>query len=680
MKMLHSIRFRLMMIIALILIGTLVVVSGVSYYYAHKYLSESLDETELSVASSAAAQVKSEMDISLTQLTDLASIARLQTGDKTQILPALKEAHQRIDKFDHTFFASLDGIAMNETGESLNISDREYFQTVIKAQKAYISEPYVSRTTQKQSIALCVPVMRSGQLIGVLYGTYSVDKLLPIVKNIKYKRQGYGFLLDDNGSYLAHPTRPELAGNMNMRTGEISAALQQKLGTGAKLDPALVAAFKEATDKNMRTRMEYKSTTGAAQAGSINLIPLSGGQRWILVMTTTREDATSEMTALTQITLGLSGLCLLLALAITFWVSGSFVRPILRINQIAQDTAAGNLQKLEKTIYDKSEMGQLSDNIMLMNENLRQLVQQVQAQAQQVAASSEELTASADESATASDHVAQSSIGVTEAVQHQMQAVRDTASTVAEISASIQDMSSVIHHIVATSDHTAALAQTGSKDVSLAVTEIQNIESATSRTGDLVGKLGERSKEIGVFVSTISGIAGQTNLLALNAAIEAARAGEQGRGFAVVAEEVRKLAEQSGEAAEQIANLIREIQDDTDDAVKGVAEAGVLVKHGADVVNTAGITFNTIVEKILDVSQQIRQSTQSIDQISLGSQKIVRAVEEIDAAARKSASQSETISAASEEQSAAMQEIASSSRALAALAQEMQNTVNKFRI
>ena len=87
--------------------------------------------------------------------------------------------------------------------------------------------------------------------------------------------------------------------------------------------------------------------------------------------------------------------------------------------------------------------------------------------------------------------------------------------------------------------------------------------------------LGDRSQEVGQIVDTISGIAGQTNLLALNAAIEAARAGEQGRGFAVVAEEVRKLAEQSQEAAKHIADLISHIQADTEDAVQAMQEGNM---------------------------------------------------------------------------------------------------------
>ncbi len=684
MKWYHSIRFRLMMIISSLVIGSLVIVSGTSYYYAHRYLSQSIDATEASVASDYGFRIKTDMDLLIVQLEDLASIARLQSGDKTQILPAIQEAHKRIGKFENIVFASPDGASINETTTAtspiINIADRDYFKKVSDIKKPYVSDVFVSRLTKNPAVALAVPVVRNGQLIGILAGVYSLDSLTTIVKTVKYREKGYGFIVDDNGAYLAHPTRPDQVGNVNMRTGEMSAELQKKLGSNVKLDPTLIAKFKEVADKGVRTQVSYKSTAGINQAGSINPIQLAGGQRWVMILTTTAEDATSEASALTRIILGLSLASLLLALLISYLLSGSFVKPIVRVASVVQDIAQGNLKEVKKTINDKSEFGQLSDNVILMNQNLRELVKQIQSQAQQVAAASEELTASADESANAATHVAEASVDVTTQVQKQLRSVGDAAAVVSEISASIEEVSATVQSIVVSSDATATMAQSGSKDVSSAVNEIKNIEIASNRTGQLVGKLGERSKEIGLFVATISGIAGQTNLLALNAAIEAARAGEQGRGFAVVAEEVRKLAEQSAEAAKQISSLINEIQRDTDEAVKGVNEAGALVKHGTDVVSNAGATFNAIVDKVLEVSEQIRQTAQAIDQVANGSQRIVASVEEIDSAAKKSAGQAENISAAAEQQSAGMEEIASSSRALAQLAQEMNLAISKFRI
>lgn len=680
MKWYHSVRYRLLMIIATLLLSTLIVVSGTSFYFAQQYLKDSIDATENSVADNFSFRIKTDMNILVVQLEDLASIARLQSGDKAQILPAISEAHKRIGKFESILYASLDGLSINESGSPINVVDRDYFKRVVEIKKPYVSNVLISRASNKSAVVLTVPVMRGGQLIGVLGGVYPLDNMTTIVKSIKYRAKGYGFIVDDSGVYLAHPTRPEQVGHMNMKTGEMSAELQKKLGSNIKLDPRLIEKFKETSDKGVRTHVFYKSTAGIEQAGSLSPIELPGGQRWVLVLSTTLEDATSESTALTRMILGLSGICLLLALAVTFWVSGSFIRPIIRVAGVVQEIAQGNLKELTKTITDKSEFGQLSDNVILMNQNLRELVRQIQSQAQQVAAASEELTASADESANAANHVAESSVNVTDQVQKQLRSVGDAAAVVSEISASIEEVSATVQSIVVSSDSTAMLAQSGGKDVNNAVKEIRNIEVASNRTGELVGKLGERSKEIGLFVATISGIAAQTNLLALNAAIEAARAGEQGRGFAVVAEEVRKLAEQSAEAAKQIASLITEIQKDTDDAVKGVNEASLLVRHGTEVVSNAGETFNQIVEKVLEVSVQIRQTAQAVDQVANGSQRIVTSVEEIDGAAKKTAGQAENISAAAEEQSAGMEEIASSSRALAQLAQEMNLAISKFRI
>ena len=192
--------------------------------------------------------------------------------------------------------------------------------------------------------------------------------------------------------------------------------------------------------------------------------------------------------------------------------------------------------------------------------------------------------------------------------------------------------------------------------------------------------MGERPKEIGQIVVTISGIAEQTNLLALNAAIEAARAGEQGRGFAVVAEEVRKLAEQSQVATKQIASLIGEIQGDTDQAVLAMGNGTREVKLGADVVNAAGQAFQEIAGLVTQVSDQVKEISLTIDQMALGSQQIVSSVNQINSLSKKVTGEAQMVSAATEEQSASMEEIASYSMSLATLAQNLQDSASKFRV
>ncbi|MDR3560648.1 MAG: methyl-accepting chemotaxis protein, partial [Negativicutes bacterium] len=264
--------------------------------------------------------------------------------------------------------------------------------------------------------------------------------------------------------------------------------------------------------------------------------------------------------------------------------------------------------------------------------------------------------------------------------EKQLKAVDDTADVVGQMSAGIQQIAANANSVAGTSAQSAEAAQEGSKAVEKAITQMSQIEDTVTRSAQVVSKLGERSKEIGTIVDTIAGIAGQTNLLALNAAIEAARAGEQGRGFAVVAEEVRKLAEQSQDAAKQIASLIGEIQKDTDSAVVAMTEGTKEVRVGSEVVQDAGKTFQDIFAAFNQVTGQIREISAAIEELAGGSQQIVSSVREIDSISKGATSQAQTVSAATEEQSATMEEIAASSQALARMAEELTQAVSRFKI
>lgn len=679
MKKYQSIRFRLMGLIALLVVGTLLVVSGAGYYFSEKYLEESLDKTEQAVAATAAATIKAEMEASVLQLIEVANTTELKSGDKALILPVLKDAHQRFNKFDHILFGSLDGNAFTESDDKLNVADREHFKKVLATKQPYISDPLVSRTTGKQSISLVVPVIRSGQLVGLVWGSYSADRLMPLAKNVKFKN-GYGALLDDNGIYLAHATRPELNGAMNIRTGELSPELKAKLGNNAAVSSELINGFKAATEKNERVRLQYKSTNGSFQMASLNMIPLPGGQRWVLLIATTAADANSEITALARILTGLAFACLIGVLLLTFWGSGSFVRPILRISQIAEDIAAGNVRAIQKTIHDKSELGQLSDNIILMSQNLRTLVQKVQSQSHQLAASSEELTASAQQSANASNQVAGSISQMANGVDQQVKAVNETSAVVEQISTTIGEVSATANEMALKAKQAVVSTGEGQIAVDKAVTQMGTVGEGAQKAHDAAGKLEAGSRQIAEIVALISNIAGQTNLLALNAAIEAARAGEQGRGFAVVAEEVRKLAEQSESAAQQIKGIIGSNNANIHNVVESVATAIQAINDGVALVNSAGNGFSSIGQQVNGVAAQVDEISKALGEVARGSQQIVTSIKSVEKISRDTAAEVQNVSAATEEQSASTQEIASSSQSLAALAGDLQTAVSQFRL
>ena len=322
----------------------------------------------------------------------------------------------------------------------------------------------------------------------------------------------------------------------------------------------------------------------------------------------------------------------------------------------------------------------MADALADMRTNVRKALKHVNESAEQVAASSEELTASAEQSSQAVNQVAGAISGVAEGATKQLAAANDASAVVEQMSAGIQQIAANTNQVATHSAQAADKAGAGGEAVDKAVNQMGSIQSSAQVVADAVGKLNEKSKEIGNIVSTISGIAGQTNLLALNAAIEAARAGEQGRGFAVVAEEVRKLAESSQEAAKQIADIIGEIQGDTGKAVDAMQLGAKEVMLGTELVTTAGGAFKEIVTLILQVSDQVREISAAIQQMASGTQQIVTSVKDIDSLSKSTASETQTVSAATEEQSASMEEIASSSQALAKLAQDLQAAVNKFRI
>ncbi|MEZ5121785.1 MAG: methyl-accepting chemotaxis protein [Solirubrobacterales bacterium] len=270
-------------------------------------------------------------------------------------------------------------------------------------------------------------------------------------------------------------------------------------------------------------------------------------------------------------------------------------------------------------------------------------------------------------------HVSSASQQVASTSEESGRAVTEIATAVSEVATGaerqvrmIEGARSAALETAGAADQARDVANAGAQAAEEATSAMAAVRENSAEVTVAMQSLATKSQEIGSIVATITGIAEQTNLLALNAAIEAARAGEQGRGFAVVAEEVRKLAEESQEAAASIGSLASAIDGETNRAVEVVEAGAHRSDEGAEIVARAKESFEAIAASVRDVSARVSE--------------IAEATTEVAAVAEQSSASTEQVSASTQETSASTQQIAASAQELARSAEELEQLVSRFTL
>lgn len=381
-----------------------------------------------------------------------------------------------------------------------------------------------------------------------------------------------------------------------------------------------------------------------------------------------------------QWVLMIGGIALLLGLILALVISQRIAEPVRRTMEQVKKVAAGDLMVEPLTVKSRDEIGDLVHDFNGMVENWRDILHKVTLNSQQVAATSEQLTASAEQTSRATEQITESVQSVALGADRQLGTATEMTRFVTTIS---REMEQAAHSMRAVADRAEAasdIADTGNLVAQKAVEQIDRVNEKVNSSSQVVNFLGEKSRRIGDIVSLITAISGQTNLLALNAAIEAARAGEQGKGFAVVASEVRKLAEQSAEAAEQIRYLISEMQQGTERAIQAMGEGTAAVQEGRSLVHEAGESFHVILQSIQEVTLRTKQVTAAVESVNIGTQNMVQAMEGMANISEQSAENTGNVAAAAEEQHASMEEITAAATTLAKMAGELQDSVGTFRV
>ncbi len=340
------------------------------------------------------------------------------------------------------------------------------------------------------------------------------------------------------------------------------------------------------------------------------------------------QHTTESRTGVLIVVLSIIGVAV--GLIVVTLVIRSITRGMSGMLDLAQKISSNDLSVADLPITSGDEIGKTCAALNTMKNTLHQMIQSIASTADHVASASEEISSSATQQAEGADRQKDQTAQVATAMQ-------EMASTVLQVSENSNRAAEAARKASETAHH-------GGSIVNETLNRMREIAQSVSGTAKKMEELGRSSDQIGRIIGVIDDIADQTNLLALNAAIEAARAGEQGRGFAVVADEVRKLAERTTTATKEIAQMIKNIQDETKTAVGAMVQGTQQVEEGVKSTAQAGDALQQIIQMAEQVGEMIThiatastQQSSATEQVNSNMDQIARLVKESAIGAQQSA-------------------------------------------
>jgi methyl-accepting chemotaxis protein len=312
--------------------------------------------------------------------------------------------------------------------------------------------------------------------------------------------------------------------------------------------------------------------------------------------------------------------------------------------------------------------------------SLRKMVAQVDRTAGSLRAASNDLASSSSEAGAAVSSVALAMEHISSGTTHQVDLVANSRATIDEMDALIRESAESSKATQQRAADAMRLAQSGVERAAAAQQAIESVSETAEQSAVAINSLNDQSGDIDRIVTSIQAIAEQTNLLSLNAAIEAARAGEQGRGFAVVAEEVRSLAEESREAAGEIAEIIRHIKAETGKTAQAVFESDSRVREGAEATADSREAFNEIHEAISAMHGSSAEAADLARRLDEAAARVMENIDEVSALAEQTSSSTEEMAASTEETNATTDEVQAFAKGLATTADQLTELLRQFKL
>ena len=547
-----------------------------------------------------------------------------------------------------------DQVVSSSDDELTNVSYSEFFQEAINGNEKYISD-VITATSGKTMVVISTPVRDlSDKVVGVLQANIYLSAFSELVTKLSEDGSNV-YILSREGKVLAHPNN-EYVQNMEDFSGL-----------------EFIHAGLEGQTSSLRT----KNISGNKVIVSYGLNDMTD---WLVVVETPVKTAMQSAYRLINLFIVMLLIAAIAVVVFSHIFSKSLSRPLVELSSVIKTIADGELKDFDIKINSKDEVGQLYHSFKIMAQNLRDLVGNIQTVSTSLAVQSQQLSRATDETNQSLNQVVTTINEMAQGNNDQTVLIQGTTDAI----------SKVIDIVLKSTDKTEVAANKARESLELSIEGQKALERQSEKieennryvisVGESIKALASMTDEIRAIVGVISGIAGQTNLLSLNASIEAARAGEAGRGFAVVAEEIRKLAEQSGNSTKRIEDIVNIINSKIEETVKHmnmVKESMLVMEISADDTRQS---FDRIFSSVSELADIVHDVYTAFEEIKSQTQELTDQAMNISAVVEEASASMQEISASSEEQLASMETIAQSTVQLENMAHELLAQVKKFKV
>ncbi len=655
-----GIRTKLMMVFTMIIVISLAALGGISYQSMSSVLKENLKETSQSVNKEIGAEIDAYLGKYELVVNYLSQDANVKGAGNPENVPWMMKMFEGMRAQEPEILNLYIGTAskkmyispVQDMPAGYDPTSRPWYQAAAATDQLIWTDPYVDATSGALVISAAKSVKDdSGKVVGVVAIDMSLDAFSKKISEIKVGDNGYVYIVDKSGNTMVHPTKEVIGKPLEVK----------EIVDGMNAGPTGFVDYKFQGVEKFTTFLTVEGL-GWRVGSSIDISEI-------------RKDTNHILMSILMVGLG--------TIVIAVFISYLFAQGITKnLNLLVKALSKIKAGDFTTTIDVKSsdEIGALSTYFKETISELAHLIKNLQRVSGELSFSAESLAATAEETSASADEVAKTVEDIAKGAQDQAGDAEQGAMKAKELSNKFVNLNQNTTDMLDSAKKVMEANQNGFKTLDDLKGKTVKNDQANQRIEIVINELNEKTKHIGTILDAISAISVQTNLLALNASIEAARAGEHGRGFAVVAEEIRKLAEESARAADEVRDIVTNIQNDSKKTVDSMAEMKSISQEQTLAVDDVNLSFETISLSIDDISVQIDKIGQSVTLLNGDKDSIVESIENISAVSEETAAASQEVTASMEQQTFAVEEVAKAAEKLNSIAVELNQEISKFKV